>query len=244
MATEWQEGHVAPQAARRGTQGAAFLSPVSCVLWLWLLANGEVAKPRLPSHKPQATSQSQRPHGYEDKRYATDMRVSCGGVCVAWWRLELFFLAARKPPKAKYKYEPRRGRALVFRNSRISLSAGCRACLEPAAKPAMPGVFLRTHHTRHQHCFLLFGFCLLWPMAFLAPRCSMQSAIRVDHNQPLIPYNRVQPDAVCTSRLYLLSSHHAPDCRSPRCMGAAVAAALRRHIASMPAHTTTLVTLR
>jgi hypothetical protein len=56
-------------------------------------------------------------------------------------------LAARGPPKTSF--EPRRGRGIVFRNSRISLSAGRRAC-EPAAKPAIPGVIL-----------LHYGF--LWP---------------------------------------------------------------------------------
>jgi hypothetical protein len=57
--------------------------------------------------------------------------------CV-WWHLQLLF-AARGPPKTSC--EPRRGRGIVVRNSRISLSAGRRAC-EPAAKPAIPGVIL------------------------------------------------------------------------------------------------------
>ena len=68
------------------------------------------------------------------------MRLTCGShvvVCV-WWHLQLLF-AARGPPKTSS--EPRRGRGIVFRNSRISLSAGRRAC-EPAAKPAIPGVIL------------------------------------------------------------------------------------------------------
>jgi hypothetical protein len=43
--------------------------------------------------------------------------------------------------KRKTNSELRRGRGIVFRNSRISLSAGRRAC-EPAAKPAIPGVIL------------------------------------------------------------------------------------------------------
>jgi hypothetical protein len=58
-------------------------------------------------------------------------------VCV-WWHLQLLF-AARGPPKISS--EPRRGRGIVFRNSRISLSAGRRAC-EPAAKPAILGAIL------------------------------------------------------------------------------------------------------
>ena len=68
------------------------------------------------------------------------MRLTCGShvvVCV-WWHLQLLF-AARGPLKTSS--EPRRGRGIVFRNSRISLSAGRRAC-EPAAKPAIPGVIL------------------------------------------------------------------------------------------------------
>jgi hypothetical protein len=55
-----------------------------------------------------------------------------------WEHLQLL-LAARGPPKTSS--EPRRGRGIVFRNSRNSLSAGRRAC-EPAAKPAIPGVSL------------------------------------------------------------------------------------------------------
>jgi hypothetical protein len=69
-----------------------------------------------------------------------DMRLTCGShvvVCV-WWHLQLLF-AARGPLKTSS--EPRRGRAIVFRNSRNSLNAGRRAC-EPAAKPAIPGVIL------------------------------------------------------------------------------------------------------
>jgi hypothetical protein len=70
----------------------------------------------------------------------TDMRLTCGFPVVGcvWWHLKLF-LAARRPPKTSFK--PRRGRGIVFRNSRISLSAGRRAC-KPAAKPAIPGVIL------------------------------------------------------------------------------------------------------
>ena len=69
-----------------------------------------------------------------------DMRLTCGSHVVGcvWWHLQLLF-AARGPPKTSS--EPRRGRGIVFRNSRISLSAGRRAC-EPAAKPAIPGVIL------------------------------------------------------------------------------------------------------
>ena len=68
------------------------------------------------------------------------MRLTCGSHVVGcvWWHLQLLF-AARGPPKTSS--EPRRGRGIVFRNSRISLSAGRRAC-EPAAKPAIPGVIL------------------------------------------------------------------------------------------------------
>jgi hypothetical protein len=69
-----------------------------------------------------------------------DMRLTCVppmAVCV-WEHLQLLF-AARGPPKTSS--EPRRGRGIVFRNSRVSLSAGRRAC-EPAAKPAIPGVIL------------------------------------------------------------------------------------------------------
>jgi hypothetical protein len=69
-----------------------------------------------------------------------DMRLTCGPpvvVCV-WEHLQLL-LTARGPPKTSS--EPRRGRGIVFRNSRISLSAVRRAC-EPAAKPAIPGVIL------------------------------------------------------------------------------------------------------
>ena len=68
------------------------------------------------------------------------MRLTCGSHVVGcvWWHLQLLF-AARGLPKTSS--EPRRGRGIVFRNSRISLSAGRRAC-EPAAKPAIPGVIL------------------------------------------------------------------------------------------------------
>ena len=62
-----------------------------------------------------------------------------GPVC-AWWHLELL-LAFGSPRAAENQFRARRGRGTVFRNSRISLSAGRRAC-EPAAKPAMPGVIL------------------------------------------------------------------------------------------------------
>jgi hypothetical protein len=59
--------------------------------------------------------------------------------CV-WEHLQLL-LAARGPPKTSS--EPQRGRGLVFRTSRISLSAGRRACkAKPAAKPAISGVLL------------------------------------------------------------------------------------------------------
>jgi hypothetical protein len=70
----------------------------------------------------------------------TDMRLTCVFPVVGcvWWHLQLLF-AARGPPKTSS--EPRRGRGIVFRNSRISLNAGRRAC-EPAAKPAIPGVIL------------------------------------------------------------------------------------------------------
>jgi hypothetical protein len=69
-----------------------------------------------------------------------DMRLTCGSPVVrgASTHLQLLF-AACGPPKTSS--EPRRGRGIVFRNSRISLSAGRRAC-EPAAKPAIPGVIL------------------------------------------------------------------------------------------------------
>ena len=69
-----------------------------------------------------------------------DMRLTCGSHVVGcvWWHLQLLF-AARGLPKTSS--EPRRGRGIVFRNSRSSLSAGRRAC-EPAAKPAIPGVIL------------------------------------------------------------------------------------------------------
>jgi hypothetical protein len=69
-----------------------------------------------------------------------DMRLTCGSPVVRGvsTHLQLLF-AARGPPKTSS--EPRRGRGIVFRNSRISLSAGRRAC-EPAAKPAISGVIL------------------------------------------------------------------------------------------------------
>jgi hypothetical protein len=70
-------------------------------------------------------------------RHATDMRISFV-VRGASTHLQLLF-AARGPPKTSS--EPWRGRGIVFRNSRISLSAGRRA-YEPAAKPAIPGVVL------------------------------------------------------------------------------------------------------
>jgi hypothetical protein len=64
-----------------------------------------------------------------------DQRLTCGSHVVggALTHLKLL-LAARGPPKTGF--EPRRGRGIVFRNSRISLSAGRRAC-KPAAKPAI-----------------------------------------------------------------------------------------------------------
>jgi hypothetical protein len=69
-----------------------------------------------------------------------DMRLTCGSPVVRGvsTHLQLLF-AARGPPKTSS--EPRRGRGIVCRNSRISLSAGRRAC-KPAAKPTVPGVIL------------------------------------------------------------------------------------------------------
>jgi hypothetical protein len=80
-------------------------------------------------------------------------------VCV-WEHLQLP-LAARGPPKTSS--EPRCGRGIVFRNSRISLSAGPRAC-EPAAKPAIPGVIL-VHN----------GF--VWPERTLQPAAHHSSGV-------------------------------------------------------------------
>jgi hypothetical protein len=114
----WRERHVAPQGA-----------------------SGEVTKPK---PKPKTT-------GHADMRLTCGSHVSCGmrwgwrgGGW--WWHLQLQLLfAARGPPEPESSKltssEPRRGRGIVFRNSRISLSAGRRAC-EPAAKPAIPGVIL------------------------------------------------------------------------------------------------------
>jgi hypothetical protein len=85
--------------------------------------------------------------------HATDMRISCGHVVRGVSTHLKLLLAARGPPKTSS--EPRRGRDIVFRNSRISLSAGRRAC-EPAAKPAIPGV-------------ILVHYGLLWPER--TPRC-------------------------------------------------------------------------
>jgi hypothetical protein len=82
-----------------------------------------------------------------------DMRLTCGSPVVRGvsTHLQLLF-AARGPPKTSS--EPRRGRGIVFRNSRISLSAGRRAC-EPAAKPAIPA---RRNFSPLQ---CIYGF--LWP---------------------------------------------------------------------------------
>jgi hypothetical protein len=75
-----------------------------------------------------------------NQRDHADMRLACGSPvmgCVLR-HLKLFF-AARGPPKTGFA--PRRGRGTVSPKSRISLSAGRRAC-KPAAKPAIPGVIL------------------------------------------------------------------------------------------------------
>jgi hypothetical protein len=71
-----------------------------------------------------------------------DMRLTCGSPVVGCVLTHLkLVVAARGPPKTGF--EPRRGRGIVFRNSRILLSAGRRAC-KFAAKPATPGVICST----------------------------------------------------------------------------------------------------
>jgi hypothetical protein len=72
-------------------------------------------------------------------RHATDMRISCGERGV-----DASSTAFRSPRAAENQFRAPPGvdgRGIVFRNSRISLSAGRRAC-EPAAKPAIPGAIL------------------------------------------------------------------------------------------------------
>jgi hypothetical protein len=65
------------------------------------------------------------------------MRLTCGSpVLVGDLKL---FLAALGPPETGF--EPGVDGESSLRNSRISFSAGRRAC-KPAAKPAIPGVIL------------------------------------------------------------------------------------------------------
>jgi hypothetical protein len=105
---------------------AANTGSLDVQLWIHApLCAGRVA--RRPCRDARSSWRSGQAKGH------ADMRLTCGSPVVRGVSTHLLLLfTARGPPKPSS--EPRRGRGIVFRNSRISLSAGRRAC-EPAAKP-------------------------------------------------------------------------------------------------------------